>query len=214
MRTLSMTLALGTFALSSLGGCIIYEKDVIHAGHDCGPHEDCDDWGWYDTADTGGDASDPGDPGQDTDQTETAWLFTPNTLAPGVTSILSLTADPVFDYSTVAEVDLYGDASVCAIDVREAEVIVTVSADQAAVEGSTVDALIVTTAGEGIWVEDALIITSASGEVPDGSGGSGDGGADPGTGDDGADPGTGDGGSDPATGDDGAADDGGTGCGG
>ena len=206
MRTLPL---LGALALSSLGGCIIYEKDVIHqGGGDCGPRENCDDWGWYDSADTGGSGgSEPGDPGQDTDETETAWMFTPNSVAPGVTSILSLTADPVFDYSTIAEVDLYGDASVCAIDVRDSEVIVTVTAFQDAVEGSTVDALIVTADGAGIWVEDALTIAPADGSSPDSSG-DGSGGSDPSTGD-----GSGSSGGD-GSGGDGSGGDGTTGCGG
>lgn len=200
MRTLSLLPALGTLALSSLGGCIIYEKDVVHVGgEDCGPHEDCADWGWYDTGDTA--SGDPGTP----DEPELSWLFTPNTLAPGETAILSLTADAPFDYGTIAEVDLYGDATVCAIDTREAEVLVTASAFSEAMEGSTVNALIITVDGEGIWVEDALTITGGANQDPDGSGG-GDDGSDPGTGDDGSDPSTGDGGT-------GGSGDG-TGCGG
>ena len=198
MRLASMLPALTTLALSSLGGCIIYEKDVIHqggggGGGECGRGEDCDDWGWYDTA--GGDTG--GAEGEGEGEVETLWSFAPNTLAPGETRILSLTADPIFDYLTITEVALYGDASVCAIDVRDDEVLVTASALQDAADG-TVNALIITADGDGIWVPDALSIVGgadANGDGSDGADGSGGSG-----GSDGSDPTTGDG-SDPTTGD-------------
>ena len=184
MRLASMLPALTTLALSSLGGCIIYEKDVIHqggggGGGECGRGEDCDDWGWYDTAgsDTGGAE------GEGEGEVETLWSFAPNTLAPGETRILSLTADPIFDYLTITEVALYGDASVCAIDVRDDEVLVTASALQDAADG-TVNALIITADGDGIWVPDALSIVGGADANGDGSDGAdGSGGSDPTTGD-------------------------------
>lgn len=166
MRLHSLLPALGALSLSSLGGCIIYEKDVIHhddGGGECGRGEPCDDWGWYEGE--GDSAEDPGDV-----DPETLWFFAPNTLAPGETKILSLTSDPIYDYLSITEVALYGDASVCAIDVREDEVLVTASAFQDAAEG-TVNALIVTEDGEGIWVPDALSIVGAGSSSGDGSGG-------------------------------------------
>lgn len=136
---------LALLGLVLTGGCIIYEKDVIHHRHrhgeGGGPWEDL---------------SQPDD--RPEVEEDLAWFFAPDTLSPGQTAILSLSSDPGSLYAEVAEVALYGAATVCAIDARQDELLVTVSVDAAA-EPGTVDALIVDVYGSGTWVEDALTIS-------------------------------------------------------
>src|SRR5690349_2472162 len=117
-----MSRVMSLFALASLAGCIIYEKDVIHHG----PH-DCPGCGWYDTGDSG-------DTGG-AEPVETAWTLNPGEIQVGTTEILSLTSLPASDYGAIASLEFYGALTVCTTSVRDDELLVTLSADASAIVG-------------------------------------------------------------------------------
>lgn len=169
MRSLPLLSALLTLGLSSLGGCVIYGKDLIFSD-DCGPDGPCDEDGWH-----GDDTAAAEDPAE----AETVWALSPNTLDAGETRILSLSADPVFDYGLVDEIELYGDAAIDTFEIHDAEIQLVVTAAQGAPTG-TADLLLLTVDGDGIWLEDALNIGLVEGAEDEDAAG------DEGTGDEGA----------------------------
>lgn len=158
MRTLP-TLLFASLTLQ-LGGCVIYGKDLVFSD-DCGPDGICEGDERPTAEDTAGDSDEEVEP-------DTTWTFTPSTLAPGETRILTLSADPIVDYAAIAEVELYGDAWVNTVELAEAGLSVVATADENAAAG-TVDALLVTVDGDGIWLEDALQIGAGEADPAEGS---------------------------------------------
>lgn len=152
-------------ALIALSGCIIVIKD---GGHGQGGSSD----GY------GGDPGEYVDSGWTEPEPEQLWWLSPDSIVAGQTSILSLQAEPVVDYSSIANVEFYGDVTVCAISARDGELLVTASAAADAIEGPA-DMLIELADGTAIWVDEALWVTGeqsdASGE-PSGDPSGGDGG--------------------------------------
>lgn len=168
---LSCTLAL--LALASSGGCVIYEKGGVYGD---GPSCDADGPGGDGVADSGDAEDDSGQVGE----LQSTWTWDPDTLSPGETRIVSVSADPVFDYGTIDDVQIFGDGGICTFEVGQDGLSVVVSAWQDAGEG-TLDALLLTDDGGAIWLEDALSI-----HIPDGSADGGDQGGDEVTGDEGS----------------------------
>lgn len=140
MRAQAALASLSLVALSSLSGCVYYNGD-LKIGDECDPGEPC--WGWEDS----GLVEEP----------EIAWTLDPSVLSPGDTRIVSVTAEPLYPYLEIADVELYGDVTLCTFEATEAELQVVVSVAQDAPEG-TVDLLLVTMEGDGIWLEDALSV--------------------------------------------------------
>lgn len=123
-----LTLLLPLAAL--LGGCIIYDTQ--------GRGRDKDEDGWWDTGDTGGrpDGDTDVDPG-DTDGAGFAFTLTPSRGEVGTTFIASLTATgEAFDFATVQDVDIYGDADVLAMEARPGELLLTLAIPASAAPGT------------------------------------------------------------------------------
>lgn len=132
MRVVSLGLL-----LCGLGGCIIVDKDV----HD-GPGPDpAWDTGW----------DDPPSPDA------VSWWFDPDTVGRGEVATLMLRASPDYPYWDVEAVRAVGDVSVCGIERRPGGVLVTVSVAKDAADGPA-DAIVVNSAGESAYLEDALLI--------------------------------------------------------
>jgi len=173
MRAFSLLLcSLALTPLSMLGGCIIVEKGGAFGD---GPGMGCDADGPGDdddSGDSGGENSgeNSGDSGGDTGQGEAAqstWTWDPGTLAPGETRIVSVTAEPTFDYASVTDVQIYGEAGICTFEAGADGLSVVVSVAQDAGEG-TLGAVLILADGEAIWQEDALVV-----HAPDASGDAG-----------------------------------------
>lgn len=151
--------SIAALSLTLLGGCVIYEKDITHGGHGGGPGQ-CQN-GWGEDSGWGGDTG---------AAVETTFLLTPNTIGAGETKILSLTADPAFDFGTISDIQLYGGATVCTFTPRATELLVTVSAASNVTAGPE-DMLLVLTDGSVIYVADALIVTATGADNSDPNGG-------------------------------------------
>lgn len=157
-------------SLVGLTGCIIHDNDCT------------DDGFWSDDDPSDGGAQDddgdgwPDEPGDDTDDgSDLGFSFDPATLAQGQTAIVSLTAQVEFDWSAVAELQLYGDVEPCTMSARADELLVTLSVYDAAALG-TVDMVIELQDGRAFWVDDALTIVAAGdGSTDDTGDGSTDG---------------------------------------
>ena len=152
--------------LGLLGGCIIVDTDYVGPRH---PHHHGMGQSCADDAPVVEEEVDP------------IFLLTPYSLGVGETAILSLSSDPILDYSTISEIQLYGDATVCATEPRNEELLVTVAVSPDAAAG-WVD-MITVVDGVGYWTDGALEITDgdpdpATGEDADGDGSPDDAGAD------------------------------------
>ena len=151
-----MSRLMSLLVLVQLTGCIVIDGDLwVPCGKGGPPCEDPR----YDTGDTGvvDDSAAP---------VETAWRFDPAEITAGQTQILSLSSDPMSDYSQVAELQVYGDLTVCATEAREDELLATISAAPDAAPGP-VDVVVVCTDGEGTWLEDAITVIGAEQPSPE-----------------------------------------------
>lgn len=104
-------------------GCIIYDGT-------CGPKGDCH---WWD--DDTADRDDQGLEGDTGEVLEASFTLTPNEIEGGTVAILALTAEN-FDLTTITEVEIFGEVALVAAANRGDELLLTVSADDAAVDGS------------------------------------------------------------------------------
>lgn len=159
MRAFSLLLcSLALTPLSMLGGCIIVEKGGTVGD---GPGMGCDaDGPGHDDQGEDSAADDSGDSGGDTGQgqaVQSTWTWDPGTLAPGETRIVSVTAEPIVDYASVTDVQIYGEAGICTFEAGADGLSVVVSVAQDAGEG-TLDAVLILADGEAIWQEDALVV--------------------------------------------------------
>ena len=129
----------GTLALllSSLGGCIIVDKD-----HHDGPGPD-EAWetGWYD----GGSPD------------AYSWTFSPDVVGRGEISTLLLSSVPDFSYWDVSEVETFGGIEVCSTSPVRGGVQVVVSVAKDADDGP-VDAVVVDAEGDSAWLSHALLV--------------------------------------------------------
>lgn len=152
---------------SALSGCLIHDNDCWkdgapghygHGGSDTGA-----------SGDTGAEAAAP------------AFLFNPDEVVVGQSAIVSLVADQDFDFSTLVNIEFYGDITICTRADRDDEVLlsVVVAADA---ELGGVDAVLEFSDGTAAWLDDGLTIVSTDGATDadtgggDGSGGDGSGG--------------------------------------
>lgn len=149
-------------------GCIIYDGT-------CGPKGDCHWWD-EDTADR-----DDQGLGGDTAAADPVFTLDPNEIEGGSVAILSLTAEN-FDLTTVTEVELFGEVALVASANRGDELLLTVSADDAAVDG-TADVLL--HVGDDVeFLEGILTVHAATPDDGSGDDGSGDDGSGTDTGSD------------------------------
>ncbi|RME26473.1 MAG: hypothetical protein D6798_06640 [Deltaproteobacteria bacterium] len=158
-----MTRILGAcLALASLGGCIIYDAP-------CDGDETWSDGSGHGQAGQG----DALDTGADVEQ-DLGLTMVPDTLAQGETAIVSLVADRPVDWSTVTDVQFYGDLTPCAMQPRDDELLLTLSVAPDARLGG-VDLVVETEDGDAWWAEDVLFIVEAGDGGADGSGADGSG---------------------------------------
>jgi hypothetical protein len=174
-----------------LGGCIIYDTHDGKRGHgdgwwgDTGGWEDSDGDGIPDDEDTAdgdadadtdadsdadsdadADADSDTDADTDTDVIEVSFTLDPSTVDAGTTFIASLTASAEFDYSTIVEIQAYGDASLLATYIRADEALLTLEVPSTG--DGTVDFLLLFADGSVQLLDDALTIVAAA--APEGGG--------------------------------------------
>ncbi len=119
----------------SLGGCVVYDNDCPDDMHMGGG---------------GAEAEDP------------AYWLTPDIASPGDTFIGSLESDQAVNFEAIADIQFYGDVSICTSQARDEELILTVAVGVDASPGP-VDALIVMENGTRVLVTEILVIDGIDG---------------------------------------------------
>lgn len=167
MRSLFTRAAVLGLPLSSLGGCILYDNnckdDDFWSDEDSGAADDGQDDGGGELPGDGGE--DPGDGGAP--EPDSYWL-SPDRIDQGETLIAGLQTDGALDWSHVVAVEIFGDVTPCAIQARPDELLITLSADADAMPGP-VDMVLEMDDGQGIWLEDLLIVVEADGGTDGGT---------------------------------------------
>ena len=140
----------------SLSGCLIHDNDC-----------------WEDGAPGHGN---PGSSGSDTggdtgsEAVAPAFLFTPDEVVVGQSVIVSLEADQDFDFSTIINIEFYGDITICTRQDRADELLLSLVVGADADLGA-VDAILEFSDGTATWLDDGLTIVSADGTTDDGTSG-------------------------------------------
>jgi len=156
------TLLAPLFGLAlGLGGCVVYDNDCPDDKH------------------LGGGGLEAEDP---------AYWLTPDVASPGDTFIGSLESDQAVNFEAIADIQFYGDVSICTSQARDEELILTIAVGVDSPPGP-VDALIVMEDGSRVLVTEILVIDGGidGGEEGAEEGGAGEPDEETGTEDDGGD---------------------------
>jgi hypothetical protein len=157
MSMSARSLALATSLFGSLSGCIIYDGTGT-----CGPP-----WkdGWE--KDSGGagaeDSGAGGQDGQDSaveEEPALSWSLSPAQGSPGQTLILSLQASGGLSYGNIEEIWFLGDLTVCTMEARSEELLMTVTIAELAKEGA-VDLVVEMADGDSYLLEQVFLVLPA-----------------------------------------------------
>ncbi|MDG1482673.1 MAG: hypothetical protein P8R54_23985 [Myxococcota bacterium] len=154
MRHLTLSIIAAT---SLFSGCIVYDNECAYE-EGYGDHE-------YD--------HDNRD-----DVVEAIYDLTPNTIAPGEVIISSLISDMALDYNTIVEVEFSSsDVRVCTTTARDDELLITIGATDAAMEGY-LNMIITFEDGTSERIAEALLVSFGDDETEGPNGGNDAGGSD------------------------------------
>jgi hypothetical protein len=157
MSMSARSLALATSLFGSLSGCIIYDGTGT-----CGPPWK-DGWG-QDSGESGAeDSGAGGQDGQDSaveEEPALTWSLSPAEGSPGQTLILSLRASEGVSYGNIDEIWFLGDLTVCTMEARSDELLMTVTIAEVAKEGA-VDLVVEMSDGDSFLLEQAFLVLPA-----------------------------------------------------